>query len=48
MSPYAPRPGQPLFYVCAEAEGGLRDGKKGSEGLVLEYAELVEDLIKSG
>ena len=54
-----PDPDNPLFYVYAEADGlatggttdsengsgnGFRDG---SEGLVSEYAELVEDLIKS-
>ena len=43
-----PDPDNPLFYIYAEAEGGLGDGKNGSEGLVLQYAELVEDLINSG
>jgi mannose-1-phosphate guanylyltransferase/phosphomannomutase len=43
-----PDPDNPLFYVYAEADAGSRDGKDDSEGLVLKYAELVEDLIKSG
>ncbi len=47
-----PDPDNPLFYVYAEADAtatgtGIREGKNGSEGLVLKYAELVEDLIKS-
>ncbi len=50
-----PDPDNPLFYVYAEAkadvvektEGGFRDGQNGSEGLVREYAGLVEGLIKS-
>src|ERR671916_105085 len=37
----------PLFYVYAEAGGSDTVGGNGSEGLVSEYAELVEDLIKS-
>jgi mannose-1-phosphate guanylyltransferase/phosphomannomutase len=40
-----PDPDNPLFYVYAEADGwgnGLGDG---SEGLVSEYAQLVEGLI---
>jgi mannose-1-phosphate guanylyltransferase/phosphomannomutase len=38
----------PLFYVYAETGGSDTVGGNGSEGLVSEYAELVEDLIKSG
>jgi mannose-1-phosphate guanylyltransferase/phosphomannomutase len=37
----------PLFYVYAESGGSDTVGGNGSEGLVSEYAELVEDLIKS-
>jgi mannose-1-phosphate guanylyltransferase / phosphomannomutase len=45
-----PDPDNPLFYVYAETDAGngFRDGKNGSEGLASEYAELVENLIKSG
>jgi mannose-1-phosphate guanylyltransferase / phosphomannomutase len=47
-----PDPDNPLFYVYAETDG-LVDGpatagENGSESLVSKYAELVEDLIKSG
>src|SRR5919202_104633 len=48
-----PDPDNPLFYVYAEAnattgtESGSRNGKNVSESLVSEYAQLVEDLIKS-
>jgi mannose-1-phosphate guanylyltransferase/phosphomannomutase len=44
-----PDPDNPLFYVYAEAgtNGSGERGRDGSEGLVSEYAELVEDLIKS-
>jgi mannose-1-phosphate guanylyltransferase / phosphomannomutase len=38
----------PLFHVYAETGGSDTVGGNGSEGLVSEYAELVEDLIKSG
>jgi mannose-1-phosphate guanylyltransferase / phosphomannomutase len=46
-----PDPDNPLFYVYAEANdaeanAGSRNGTNSSEGLVLEYAELVEDLIE--
>jgi len=41
-----PDPDNPLFYVYAEANAGA--GRYGSESLVLEYAELVENLIKGG
>ena len=46
-----PDPDNPLFYVYAETDGlaggGLAAaGEDGSESLVSEYAELVEDLIK--
>jgi mannose-1-phosphate guanylyltransferase / phosphomannomutase len=49
-----PDPDNPLFYVYAEAntvggtENDSRNGKNVSEGLVSEYARIVEDLIKSG
>ena len=39
-----PDPDNPLYYVYAEANAG----RYGSESLLLEYAELVEDLIKGG
>ena len=42
-----PDPDNPLFYVYAEADGQKNGSKNGSEGLVSEYAELVEHLIKS-
>jgi mannose-1-phosphate guanylyltransferase/phosphomannomutase len=43
-----PDPDNPLFYVYAEANGLGNDlGDGGSEGLVSEYAELVEGLIRS-
>ena len=44
-----PDPDNPLFYVYAETEPGLHiNGSwNGSEGLVSEYAELVQNLIKS-
>jgi mannose-1-phosphate guanylyltransferase/phosphomannomutase len=45
-----PDPDNPVFYVYAETEGlaggGEAAGEDGSESLVSEYAELVEDLIK--
>lgn len=41
-----PDPDNPLFYVYAEVNDGA--GRCGSESLLLEYAELVEDLIKGG
>jgi mannose-1-phosphate guanylyltransferase/phosphomannomutase len=44
-----PDPDNPLFYVYAETESGpdANGSTNGSEGLVSEYAELVENLIKS-
>ncbi|MDQ4003005.1 MAG: sugar phosphate nucleotidyltransferase [Actinomycetota bacterium] len=42
-----PDPDNPLFYVYAEANNASA-GRDGSESLLLEYAELVEDLIKGG
>ena len=41
-----PDPDNPLFYVYAEVNDGAE--RCGSESLLLEYAELVEDLIKGG
>ncbi|HEX2098825.1 MAG TPA: sugar phosphate nucleotidyltransferase [Rubrobacteraceae bacterium] len=40
-----PDPDNPLFYVYAEANGSKSDPNR-SEGIVLEYTKLVEDLIK--
>jgi mannose-1-phosphate guanylyltransferase/phosphomannomutase len=42
-----PDPDNPLFYVYAEAGDSSNSFKNGSEGLVSEYAELVEGLIRS-
>jgi mannose-1-phosphate guanylyltransferase/phosphomannomutase len=42
-----PDPDNPLFYVYAEANGSKSDSKDRSEGIVLEYTKLVENLIKS-
>jgi mannose-1-phosphate guanylyltransferase/phosphomannomutase len=42
-----PDPDNPLFYVYAEANNAGA-GRDCSESLLLEYAELVEDLIKGG
>jgi phosphomannomutase len=42
-----PDPDNPLFYVYAEVGGSANSFKNGSEGLVSEYAELVEGLIRS-
>jgi phosphomannomutase len=42
-----PDPDNPLFYVYAEADGSGNELGDGSEGLVSEYAQLVEGLILS-
>ncbi|MCA1730602.1 MAG: hypothetical protein LC751_14720 [Actinobacteria bacterium] len=50
-----PDPDNPLFYVYAEADSSTngstnssdKGSRDGSEGLVSEYAGLVEDIIKS-
>jgi mannose-1-phosphate guanylyltransferase / phosphomannomutase len=42
-----PDPDNPLFYIYAEANGSEGDSKDRSEGIVLEYTKLVEDLIRS-
>jgi mannose-1-phosphate guanylyltransferase/phosphomannomutase len=42
-----PDPDNPLFYIYAEANGSESDSKDRSEGIVLEYTKLVEDLIQS-
>jgi mannose-1-phosphate guanylyltransferase/phosphomannomutase len=42
-----PDPDNPLFYVYAEADGSANGHGDASEGLVSEYAELVEGLIRS-
>jgi mannose-1-phosphate guanylyltransferase/phosphomannomutase len=42
-----PDPDNPLFYVYAEADGPGNGLRGGSEGLVSEYAQLVEGLIRS-
>ena len=45
-----PDPDNPVFYVYAETDGlaggEAAAGEDGSESLVSEYAELVEELIK--
>ena len=42
-----PDPDNPLFYVYAEADGSGNGLGNGSEGIVSEYAQLVEGLIRS-
>jgi mannose-1-phosphate guanylyltransferase/phosphomannomutase len=42
-----PDPDNPLFYVYAEADDSETGSGDGSEGLVSEYAQLVEGLIRS-
>jgi mannose-1-phosphate guanylyltransferase/phosphomannomutase len=42
-----PDPDNPLFYVYAEADGSGNGLGSGSEGIVSEYAQLVEGLIRS-